>query len=644
MAKKNEYKITALEGIDAVRKVPGMYIGDLDSGSGLHHLLMEVIDNSVDEYMANFCDKIVVSLHRDGSASVADNGRGIPTYYMEDKKQSALEVVFTALHAGGKFDKSNYEHSGGLHGVGISVVNALSDKLRVIVHRDGKEYTMAFAKGKKIEDLSEKPYKGKNGTLVRFAPDPDPTIFNKKVKFNPEVIKEKLRELSYLCKGLHIKFVDEIRKTSEEFDGDNGLEEFIYHLGNNKLIDKPIIFSGEKDRILVDIALQWLQDSEFEICKCYTNNIPNSDGGTHMAGFRAGLTRTINSFISSSDLPKTLKVSLSGDDVREGLVSVINIRHPNPKFNSQDKVKLVSDDARPVVESIISEQLMSFLELNPQIAKKIVVSCVNAFKAREAAKKAREAIRNSNIKNGAAVLPGKLADCSSRDPAESELFVVEGDSAGGSAKQGRNREFQAILPLRGKVLNVERCEFQKLVKNEELMSLITAIGAGIGRAFEPSHLRYHKIIIMTDSDVDGSHIRALLLTFFFRQMPQLILNGNVFIARPPLYRLTYRGNKYYIKDEHSFKEFVKEHGLSAEKDVGQARHKGYTLQRFKGLGEMNPEQLWETAMNPNTRTMSRVTIENPLEADKIFSILMGNQVEPRRAFLDEHATLANLDI
>jgi DNA gyrase subunit B len=343
-------------------------------------------------------------------------------------------------------------------------------------------------------------------------------------------------------------------------------------------------------------------------------------------------------------LPKTLKVSLSGDDVREGLISIISIRHPDPKFNSQDKVKLVSDDARPAVEGVISDQLMNFLEQNPQTAKKIAVSCVNAFKAREAAKKAREAMRNSNLKNVCSVLPGKLADCSSRDPANSELFIVEGDSAGGSAKQGRNREFQAILPLRGKVLNVERCEFQKMIKNEELMALITAIGAGIGRTLDPDQLRYHKIIIMTDSDVDGAHIRALLLTFFFRQMPQLIMSGNVFIARPPLYRVSYRGNKYYIQDDSSLKVFAKEHKLKRNKEDSSGSYKGIALQRFKGLGEMNPEQLWETAMNPNTRTMSRVDIGNPLEADKVFSILMGNQVEPRRKFLNDNADRANIDV
>lgn len=638
MTKKKDYKITALEGIEAVRHVPGMYIGDLDSGSGLHHLLMEVIDNSVDEYMNGHCNKIIITLHKDGSASVSDNGRGIPTYYMKDKKKSALEVVFTALHAGGKFDKSNYKHSGGLHGVGVSVVNALSDKLRVIVHRDSKEYTMAFAKGKKIEDISEKPCKSKTGTAVRFAPDP--IIFKKKTKFDPEIVKIKLRELSYLCKGLYIKFVDEIRKETVEFDSDNGLEEFIIHMSDGKILSEPLVFRGSNNDILVDIALQWMINSEHEICKYYTNNIPNPDGGTHTVGFRSGLTRTINSFISNSDLSKSLKVSLSGDDIREGLVSVVSIRHPSPKFNSQDKVKLVSDDARPVVEGVISEKLMNYLETNPQVAKKIIVSCVNAYKAREAARKAKEAIRNSSIKNSSILLPGKLADCSSNNPEECELFLVEGSSAGGSAKQARDRRFQAILPLRGKVLNVEKAEFQKMIKNEELMALVTAIGCGIGKNFDISKLRYGKVALFTDADVDGAHIRTLLLTFFFRQMPQLIMSKNIYIVRPPLYRVSYRGNKFYVRDDNYLKLFVKERKIKKE----NGRYKGISIQRFKGLGEMDPAQLWETSMNPATRVISPVLIDNPLEADKTFSILMGNQVEPRKKFLEESATLANLDI
>ncbi|MFA5048417.1 MAG: DNA gyrase subunit B [Patescibacteria group bacterium] len=639
MAKKeNEYKITVLDGLEGVRKTAGMYIGDVDNGGGLHHLLMEIIDNSVDEHLAGHCNKIIITLHKDGSASVEDNGRGIPTSYMKEKKMTELEAVFTLLHAGGKFDKSNYEHSGGLHGVGASVCNALSDKLRVIVKHDGEECTMSFAKGKKIEDFSSKPYKGKSGTIVRFAPDP--IIFTKVIKFDPVIVRSKLRDLSFLCKGLSILFIDEIRKTNEEFNKDDGLAEFIKFIANGKkLIDVPIVFEDKKDDIVVNVALQWIEENlEYEVCKYYTNNIPNIDGGTHMIGFKSGLTRTINSYITNADIPKTLKVPLSGDDVREGLISVVSIRHHNPKFNSQDKVKLVSDDARPAVESVVSENLMVFLEENPTIAKKIVASCVNAYKAREAAKKAREAIRKTNMDSGCGTLPGKLADCQEKDPDKCELFIVEGDSAGGSAKQGRDRKFQAILPLRGKILNVERCEFQKLIKNEEVMNLITAIGAGIGHSFDPGDIRYGKIIIMTDADVDGAHIRCLLLTFFFRQMPQLILNGNIYIARPPLYRINWKGTTYYLQDDVAKETFMVEKNIPRDSDSGKK------FQRFKGLGEMNPGQLWETAMDPDTRSMSRVIITDSLETDKVFAILMGDQVEPRKDFIINSAEFANLDV
>lgn len=1058
MTAKNEYKITALEGLDPVRKVPGMYIGDTDDGTGFHHMLMEVLDNSVDEYLAGHCNKIVVTIHKDGSASVGDNGRGIPTYYMPEKEMSALEVVFCTLHAGGKFDKSNYKISGGLHGVGISVTNALSARLKVVVLRDGKEYSMAFEKGKKVEDLSEKPVRGKEtGTFIRFGPDL--TVFKKIIKFDSYIVERKLLELSYLCRGLEIEFIDERIKARKIFGGDNDISGFIEYLAPGKLLDRPIIFTDEKTDIVVDVGLQWLGDgSDVEVAKYYTNNIPNLDGGSHTAGFKTALTRTINNYINNSDLPKSLKISLSGDDIREGLISVVSIRHPDPKFSSQTKDKLVSEDARTIVENAVSSFMMSYLEQNPIIAKKIVTQCVSAYKAREAAKKAREATRKSIFKEGGGVLPGKLADCSSRNPDECELYIVEGDSAGGSAKQGRSREFQAILPLRGKVLNVEKCEFQKMMANEELTNLITAIGVGIGKNLDPESIRYKKIIIMsvdgdeptciedsngmtrvvrfkdvvgcektatidkngdccfknvsnlvkhkpnvpmfkivtdygrsvvvtgnhsvfidnngvpelvlasainegdkvyvgipkmsenlpkrinmfeyfwerrcdkgfekiiikgpdvininrtknwmylgdfthkeilslsnknvitdkfnnedilhkwfdldehfffslghwvaegssgetsvqwnieknnidfvtdikkfsdsygiksgffkdnkrcdtyrilnksfklffesliggvkssndkeipqivfsashdnkqsyltgyflgngtisktgnisfstssifmarqllwllgdfdvfpsisdiepetvciddgaymsfggksilicggdvvklraiwknhknskylndinfqqerriskfgdrtylvsvrkiqkldktpefvydfsvpetqrfvcgdgilchnTDSDVDGSHIRTLLLTFFFRQMPQLIRNGNLYIAQPPLYRAEWRRNSYYLKNDHALRAFAKEKNLN----LGEIK-----LQRFKGLGEMSPAQLWDTTMDPETRTLLKVVVEDYVEADKIFNILMGSQVEPRRDFIIERA-------
>lgn len=635
--KENDYKITELKGLDGVRKTAGMYIGDVDNGGGLHHLLKEIIDNSIDEHLAGFCNKVIVTLHKDGSASVEDNGRGIPVYVMEGKR-TALETVFMSLHAGGKFDKSNYEFSGGLHGVGSSVVNALSDKLRVVVRRDGQECTMAFSKGKKIEDFSSKPYKGRSGTIVRFVPDPE--IFTKVIKFDHDTVRNRLHELSYLCQGLSILFIDEIKKTSEEFNKDDGLSEFVKFLSNGKkLIDEPIIITDKKDNMIVNVALQWTEENlEFDVCRYYTNRVPNPDGGTHMVGFRSGLTRTMNSYISSADLPKTLKLTLSGDDVREGLVAIVSINHKDPKFNSQDKVKLVSDDARPAVEGVIMDKLTSYLEENPNISKKIVSHCVNALKAREAAKKAREAIRKTAIDSGCGTLPGKLADCQEKDPDKCELFIVEGDSAGGSAKQGRDRRFQAVLPLRGKIMNVEKSDFQKLIKSEEIINLVTVIGAGVGRSFDSKDIRYGKVIIMTDADVDGAHIRTLLLTFFFRQMPQLILNGNVYIARPPLYRISWRGTTYYLQDDAAKEAFMIEKNIPRDSDSGKK------FQRFKGLGEMNPSQLWETAMDPATRSMSKVVITDPLEADKIFTILMGDQVEPRKDFIINSSQFANIDI
>ncbi len=637
MTKNNDYnEITVLKGLEKVRKNFGMYVGNHESGQGLHHLLWEVLDNSVDEYMAGFCSKIVVVLHKNGSCSVEDNGRGIPIKYMKSEKKTALEVALTELHAGGKFsDSKSYNYSGGLHGVGISCVNALSSKLDALVRRNGKEYTISFSKGIKTEDFSERNIRSKvSGTIIRFVPDL--SIFKKVIKFDATIIKARLRELSFLCSELSIEFINEFKKERAVFNSQNGLSDFIKELKTSELLDIPLVFTETKNRIFVDISLQWSADSESEICRCYTNNVPNMDGGSHMLGFKTGMTRTINNYINSSDLPKTLKVSLSGDDIREGLVSVVSIRHPDPKFSSQTKDKLVSEDARTAVESVISDKLMRYLEQNPAMAKKIVTSCINAYKAREAARKAREAVRKSSMSSGG-LLPGKLADCQERDPDKCELFICEGDSAGGSCKQGRDRRFQAILPLRGKILNVEKSEFRKMMSSEEITNLIKAIGAGIGRTFNPKKIRYGKIILLMDSDVDGAHIRTLLLTFFFRQMPQLIMNGNIYIARPPLFKAAIRGRSNYLLDEKELAVFMN--------NLDDKTKKMVKLQRYKGLGEMNPGQLWETAMDPEVRSMSQVTIDNPIEADKIFSILMGNQVEPRKDFIIDHAlNVSRLDI
>lgn len=630
--KSKEYKITALKGLEAVRKVPGMYIGGVGEQS-YHQMLREAVDNSLDEYMEGHCNKVIVTLHKDGSASVEDNGRGIPIYYMKEERKTALEVVLEELHAGGKFDKKAYSISSGLHGVGLSVINALSTRLKATVRRSGKEYSVTYEKGKKVSGVDEKTGKG-SGTTIRFVPDL--TIFKKVTKFNSDVVKQKLRELSFLCKGLTLEFIDERSKDKEVFGSDEGIQDFVEFLAPGKLLAEPFEFTQEisnGSKIVVNVAFQWLDGAEDnEILRCYTNNIPNPDGGSHVIGFKTAITRTVNGFIANSDLPKSLKISLSGDDIREGLIAVLSIRHPNPKFSSQTKEKLVSEDARTAVESVVAEKLMDYLEKNPPLSKKIVTRCVNAFKAREAAKKAKEAVRKSVLKDGGMLLPGKLADCSSKDPEVCEIFIVEGDSAGGSAKQGRDRMFQAILPLRGKVLNIEKSEFSKMMSNKEIGNLITAIGVGIGRNIDLAKIRYSKIIIMTDSDVDGSHIRTLLLTFFFRQMPQLIMNGNIYVAQPPLYRIDIRGKSYYLKDDGSLKAFIKE-----------KKFKG-NIQRFKGLGEMSPTQLWNTTMDPETRDLVKMEIGDYLEADRIFGILMGKAVEPRRLLIEESALNARLDI
>jgi len=672
-AAKQQQKIKVLKGLQAVRENPGMYIGNTDNGDALHHLLHELMDNSVDEFMAGRCDEVIVTLHKDDSVSVEDNGAGAPTHHMPKERKSALEVIFTVLHSGGKFDKENYQYSGGLHGIGVSAVNAVSESLDVTVWRGSREYSMSFERGKKSKDLSEKRGKAnKSGTLVRFKPDTQ--VFKHITKFDSDRVILKLRELSYLCRGLKINLFDERNDgNSHRFDGHDGTAGFVRHLAPGPLVGEAISISKAYKKILVDVAFQWTADDK-ELWRCFTNNIPNADGGTHLVGFRSALTRVVNSYISDSkNLPKSLKKKLSGDDIREGLVAVISVRHPKPNFNSQTKVKLVSEDARLAVDRTVFEAVSTYLEENPPAAKAIVQRCVIASQAREAARKAREMTKRKSALSGGFTLPGKLADCQERDPDKCELFIVEGDSAGGSAKQGRDRRNQAILPLRGKILNIERAEFRKVMENAELSALITALGAGIGRNMDLSTLRYGRIIIMTDADVDGSHIRTLLLTFFFRQMPQLIADGHLYIAQPPLYKITIRKKSHYLPDHASLSTFLEDNGhvdpkaIAAEvkkatkgkltgKDLRKAVasaidekmqtvRKTLHLQRFKGLGEMNPEQLWETTMNPETRSMPQVQIKNYLEADRILGILMGDQVEPRRRFIVENSTLAQrLDV
>jgi len=795
--------IKVLKGLDAVRKRPGMYIGDTEDGSGLHHMVYEVVDNAIDETLAGHADQVEVVLNPDGSVTVRDNGRGIPTEIHEEEGVSAAEVIMTQLHAGGKFDQNSYKVSGGLHGVGVSVVNALSSKLILRVWRNGNAHEMSFAHGDAVAPLEVIGECGdQTGTEVNFLPSTD-TFKNTEFKY--ETLEHRLRELAFLNSGVHINMRDdrgvEKRETDLQFDG--GIQAFVEFLDRTKTAvhEPPITMTGERDGITVECALQW-NSSYHENVLCFTNNIPQRDGGTHLAAFRAALTRTINGYANSSGLAKKEKVSLSGDDAREGLTCVLSVKVPDPKFSSQTKDKLVSSEVRPVVESIVGEKLNQWFEEKPADAKNIVSKIVEAAVAREAARKARDLTRRKGALDVSS-LPGKLADCQSRDPAISELFLVEGDSAGGSAKQGRSRHNQAVLPLRGKILNVERARFDKMLSSNEIGTMITALGTGIGRDdFNVEKLRYHKIIIMTDADVDGAHIRTLLLTFFYRQMPKLIENGHLFIAQPPLYKV-WRGNNAsggrYLKDDQELDEFLTEEGLNGAvltlhdgsqmagddllqltreaRDISRAldvigrrynawiveqaailgaltgevvgnpqtadqvavvlsrrlnalasetetgwsgevkadgsiamrremrgveeRHslddalihsaearaldakaarlqeiyqrpgilsrkdeeitiaspselvravfevarKGLHIQRYKGLGEMNPDQLWETTLDPNARTLLQVQVGELDQADEVFTTLMGDVVEPRREFIQDNALkVANLDI
>jgi DNA gyrase subunit B len=791
--------IKVLKGLDAVRKRPGMYIGDTDDGTGLHHLVFEVVDNSVDEALAGYCTEIEVILHIDGSIAVEDNGRGIPVDLHQTEGRSAAEVIMTELHSGGKFDNQSYKVSGGLHGVGVSVVNALSELLLLEIKREGKVFQQEYCRGKPAYALKEVGKTTRTGTKVTFRPDSE--IFSQRT-FSFDILSQRLRELAYLTSGLKISVLDERDGRRHDFCYQGGINSFVEHLNRNKvpLHPSPIFLSETREGVSIELSMQW-NDSYQEACFCFTNNIPNRDGGTHLTGFRSALTRTLVKYAEDAGMLKNVKVALAGEDMRHGLTVVLAVKVFEPKFSSQTKDKLVSSEVKGVVEAIVNERLLEYLEQHPAEAKRIIAKVIDEARAREAAMKARELTRRKGALDSAS-LPGKLADCQERDPIHAEIFIVEGDSAGGSAKQARDRKNQAVLPLRGKILNVEKARFDKMLESQEIATLITALGTGIGEEeYDPGKLRYHTVIIMTDADVDGSHIRTLLLTFFFRQMADLVGRGHIFIAQPPLYRVKRGKTERYLKDESSFEDFLldaacenaelvvegrhtpvagpflkglakklseyrqtlrqlekwrdtrilkallgsdlnratlqnrealeaamaeartflsehlgleveptidedpehgcfrvvfrtRENGSSKETRVDHSfvaspeyerlralalefrslgappfklssgkeeqsftdlfeildhllaeGRKGLYIQRYKGLGEMNPEQLWDTTMNPETRTLLQVRVDDSVEADNIFTILMGDQVDPRRQFIEENAlNVRNLDI
>ena len=628
--KSKEYgakSIQVLEGLEAVRKRPGMYVGDT-SIRGLHHLVFEVIDNSIDEAMAGHCTKINIIINKDGSVTVIDNGRGIPVEMYPKLNIPTVQVVMTKLHAGGKFDKDTYKVSGGLHGVGVSVVNALSKKLRVQIKRDGKLFMQKYEFGKPASKLSVIGESEGTGTCVTFYPDEK--IFET-TEFQFDHLVSRIRELAFLNKGVEISLRDNRTGKEQVFKFDGGIISFVEYINKGKnVLHKTMYFERKNDDFEVEVSMQY-NDGYKENIFSFANNINTHEGGTHLNGFKTALTRVINNYGRKNNLLKD--ISLSGEDAREGLSAVISVKVKEPQFEGQTKTKLGNSEVKGFVDSFVSDKLSTFFEENPNVAKSIVLKTANAAKAREAARKARELTRRKGALNHGS-LPGKLADCSNRDPAKSELFLVEGDSAGGSAKQGRNRQFQAILPLRGKILNVEKARLNKIIVNEEITTMITALGTGIAEEFDISKARYHKLVIMTDADVDGNHISCLLLTFFYRFMQPLIEAGYVYLALPPLYKISKGKQVKYVYSEAEKEEYLKKIGSD-----------GIGIQRYKGLGEMNPKQLWETTMDPENRTLKQITIEDAVEADRIFSVLMGDEVEPRRQFIQEHAKeVQELDI
>jgi DNA gyrase subunit B len=639
-------QIQVLEGLEPVRKRPGMYIGTTGP-RGLHHLVYEVVDNAVDEALAGHCDSILVVLHDDGSASVTDNGRGIPTDIHPRTGRSALETVLTVLHAGGKFGAGGYKVSGGLHGVGVSVVNALSEWVEVTVHRQEQVHNQRFERGAPIGSLVSQPANevGRTGTQVRFKPDIE--IFSTGIEFDYHTLSARLRELAYLNGGVRIVFSAERASArsaageahEEVYHYEGGIKEYVAYMNAEKdpLHPEIIYVNSERDGVQVEAALQWCVDAYSDNIFGFANNIRTVDGGTHIEGLKAVLTRTLNTFAKKRGKRKDADANLAGENIREGLTAVLSVKVPDPEFEGQTKTKLGNPEVRGIVDSLVGESLSEYLEFNPSVIDLILEKAIQAFNAAEAARRARELVRRKSVLESS-TLPGKLADCSSRDPSESEIYIVEGDSAGGSAKQGRDRRFQAILPLRGKILNIEKTDDAKIYKNSEIQALITALGLGIkGEDFDPKNLRYHRIVIMTDADVDGAHIRTLLLTFFYRYKKAMVEGGYIYIACPPLYKVERGKNHHYCYNEAELKRTIEGYGEKAN----------YTIQRFKGLGEMMPKQLWETTMDPGTRTMKRVEIEDAAEADRIFTILMGDKVAPRREFIETHSAeldFAQLDI
>lgn len=642
--KGSDYKasnIQVLEGLEAVRKRPSMYIGDT-AQRGLHHLINEVVDNSIDEALAGHCDYIKLTIHEDGSITVADNGRGIPVDEHPKLKIPAVEVVLTKLHAGGKFDKDSYKVSGGLHGVGVSCVNALSIFFSAEIHRDGSIYKMEFERGVTKVPLKEIGKTKETGTIIRFKPDAE--IFTQTTEYKFDIIADRMRELAFLNPQITVQIIDERVSDADDesevtFHFAGGVKDFVRYLDESResFMDEPIFIAGELENVPVEVAMQY-NSSYTENVHSYVNNINTREGGTHISGFRRALTRCFKTYAEKNNIIKSnSKIQISGEDFREGLTCVLSVKVQEPQFEGQTKTKLGNSEVQSAVEVILYEKLTEFLEQNPKTAKKILEKVVVAAEAREAARKARQLIQRKSVMSGGG-LPGKLADCSIKDPAHSEVYLVEGDSAGGSAKMGRNRSFQAILPLRGKILNVEKAKINKILENKEIQAMITALGTGVGHEeeFELEKLRYHKIIIMTDADVDGSHIRTLLLTFFYRYMHPLVERGHVYIATPPLYRITAsRSELQYAWDDETRDKITRE--------LKKAKKK-FDVSRYKGLGEMNPEQLWETTMDPETRTLQLVTIDNAAAADKMFSTLMGGDVEPRREFIERNSKYATLDI